>query len=330
MRLWRRAKAAALTRRRLLAGVGLSALAGVGGTALRGSPSPSQPTTAEPATGPAIHAATVWRGGYAGLVAGPDGVAPHLLHVGGDRRVRIGQRLPVTLPPEFQPWGIAAAGGTLWITGTVGHLAEVVTVDNRADGVPEEFRDIAAAGDPALPDGVFDLEVWHYRPALYASDGESVTAVELPVPDEIRWGAATAIATDGHGTLVVALDGCPDPDAAVVTRSHLAVSTDNGLTWQQWLLDKSLREGYATTLSVTGGRLAAACVDGEGTRRLRLGPLSPRPELRLVETVSGGGPVAGVLFDGRDGVRLVSDGVVVNGTDDMWITVQVDGAYLGG
>ena len=32
----------------------------------------------------------------------------------------------------------------------------------------------------------------------------------------------------------------------------------------------------------------------------------------------------------RDGVRLVSDGVVVNGTDDMWITVQVDGAYLGG
>lgn len=324
---WRReAKAAALTRRRLLAGVGLSTLAGVGGAALRGSPSPSQP-----AAQPAIHAATVWEDRYAGLVVNPDGTsAPHLLQVGDDRRVVVGQRLPLRLPPEFEPWGIAATGGTLWITGTARHLAEVVTVDNRADGVPEEFRDIAAAGDPALPDGVFDLEVWHHRPALYASDGESTTPIDLPVPDEIRWGAATAVVTDGRGTVVVALDGCPDPDAAVVTRSHLAVSTDNGRTWRQWLLDRSLREGYATTLTVTGGRLVAACVDGEGTRRLRLGPLGPRPELRLVETVRGGGPVAGVLSDGGDGVRLVGDGVVVNGAEGMWITVREDGAYLMG
>lgn len=322
----RRATTPVLTRRRLLTGIGLSTLAGLGGTALAGLPSALQPAGA-----PAIQAATVWRDGYAGLVAtGGEAPAVHRLHVEADQRVRVGQRLAATLPAQAQPWGIAATGDTLWVTGTVGHLAEVVRVDNRIDGIPEEFREVAAAGDPDLPDDVVDVEVWHYRPVLYATDGESVTPVDLPVPAEIRWGAATAVATDGERILAVALDGCPDPDAAIITRSHLAVSTDGGQTWRQWLLDDALREGYATTLTVAGGRLVAACVDGDGNRRVRQGPLGPRPELRPVEVETGYGPLAGVAPAGPDHVRLVTSGVVVNGADGKWITVREDGAYLTG
>lgn len=358
---------AALPRRRLLAGVGLSALAGAGVGALRGLPSgahDSVPEPAEPAepAGPTIRAATVWDGGYAGLVGDAhDQISIHRLRFGEDGHVTAGRRLDVELPQEFQPWGIAASGEQLWVTGTLGQLFEVVTVDNRPDTIPEEFREIAGEGDPDLPDEIFDLEVWHYRPALYAITGNQAEPVDLDVPEEIRWGAATGIVTDGAGTIAVAMDGCPDPDAAMVTRSHLAVSDDGGATWRQRLLDRARGEGFATTLVGTAGRLHALSVDGAGTRHLRSGILGSGPDLDLVDTVHDAGPVLAAVPDGRGGIKVLTevDGrirfdiyrqeaierraaaepepcacattevVAVHGADDLWMTITADGARLG-
>lgn len=353
--------AAALPRRRLLAGVGLAALAGAGVGALRGLPSGAH----DPGPGgaePAIRAATVWGGGYAGLVGDAyDQVSVHRLRFGEDGRVTPGRPLDVDLPPEFQPWGIAATGEQLWVTGTIGYLFEVVTVDNRADTVPEEFREIAGDGDPELPDEIFDLEVWHYRPALYAVTGDRAEPVDLAVPDEIRWGAATGIVTGDDGTIAVAMDGCPDPDAAVVTRTHLAVSGDGGATWRQRLLDRAGGEGFATSLVTTAGRLHALTVDGAGTRRLRSGILGTEPDLDLVDTVHDAGPVLAAVPDGRGGIKVLTEVggrvrfdiyrpeaidrraaaepapcacattevVAVNGADDLWMTIAADGARLG-
>lgn len=352
---------AVVSRRRLFAGVGLSALAGAGAGALRGFPSSAHDPVQDPAQ-PTIRAATVWRGGYAGLVGDAyDHISIHRLQFGEDGQVHIGSQLDVDLPDEFQPWGIAAGGGRLWVTGTLGNLFEVVTVDNRSDSVPEEFREMAGEGDPELPDAIFDLEVWHYRPALFAITGNRAEQVDLEVPEEIRWGAATAIVTDGPRSITVAMDGCPDPDAAVVTRTHLAVSNDGGATWRQRLLDRSLGEGFATTLVATGGRLLSLSVNGEGTRRLRSGLLGSDPDLDLVDTVHDAGPVLAAVPDGRGGVKVLAEGaggvgieaygpdtierraaaepapcactttdvVAVNGADDLWITVTADGAQLG-
>jgi hypothetical protein len=350
----------AVSRRRLLAGVGLSALAGVGAGVLRGFPSSAQdPTTMDAEL--TIRAATVWRNGYAGLVGdADDDIMLHELHFGADGNVAIGGQID-TLPHEFQAWGVAAIGDRLWVTGTNASLFEVVTVENGVDHLPEELREVAGEGDPELPDGVFEYEEWRYRPALYVV-GQGVEQVDLTVPERIGWGVATGIVTDGARSIIVAIDGSPHPDAGVITRTHLAGSTDGGQTWRQRLLDDSLHEGYATSLVGTEGRLLALSVDGAGTRRLRSGFLGSDPDLDLVDAVDGAGPVVAAVPDGQGGVKVLTqtaDGsigidayrrdtldrrdvaesgpcacattnvVAVNGADGLWIAVTADGARLG-
>jgi len=323
-----------MSRRAFIAGVGLSALAGVGVAALRGFPTFAE-AGHEFTSALHIRAATVWGDAYAALVgAADDHVTITRLHVGADRSVTVGEDLGVAWPHGFQPWGIAAIGERLLVTGSLASLFEVVTVDNRSDALPPGLRELAGDGDPGLPDAIIDYEVWHYRPALVAVEGGRVERVALPVPNGIGWGAATGIATDRVTKIAVAMDGCPDPDAHVITRCHLAVSADGGVTWQEQLVDRGLREGYATTLAGDGSSFFAVTVTGEGHRTVRRGVLGTDPSLTVVDSTDGAGPVRAVVANADGGVRLFerasnSDHIIaVNGVPGTWIAATQHGARL--
>lgn len=321
-----------VSRRGLLAGVGATALAGVGVATLRGYPILAQPGTPSLA----IRAVTAWGDGFAALVGADDhAVTVHPLRLGGDRQLTVDPPLAVRWPHEFQPWGIAATGNRLWVTGSMASLFEVVAVDNRTDAVPEELREMAGEGDPDLPDAIVDYEVWHYRPAVFTiegEEGERVEPVEILVP-ELGWGSATGVATDGTGTIAVAMDGNPDPDAHVISRCHLAVSTDGGSTWRQGPLDRALGEGFATTVVATGESLVALTVNGGGIRTRRAGRLGAGLRLDHESRIEGLGPVHAAVADGSGGVDLVTESagrriIAVNGLSNTWITVTGAGARL--
>jgi hypothetical protein len=143
----------------------------------------------------------------------------------------LGPPLPLPLPADFHPRSMAARGATLWITGA-----------------------LEIAPDRA-------------RPALVRIEDATASYVDLPVPKAIRSGIATAISPHGDNGIAVVIEGCPDPHLAVITRSHLALSDDNGRTWTGRPIASGLVEGYGTVLTETDQGLFLA-VAGEGTQTI--------------------------------------------------------------
>ncbi|WP_158630383.1 hypothetical protein [Glycomyces terrestris] len=185
----------------------------------------------------------------------------------------LGPPLPLPLPADFTPHSMAAAGAILWVTGA---------------------RELA-------PDRA--------RPALVRVRDGVGAYVDLPVPEAIRSGIATAATPLGNG-LAVAIEGGPDEHLAVLSRSHLAVSADGGRTWTEQPLASGLGEGYGTVLAETDRGLFAAVADGAGTQFAYTGRLtesaSPALVLAPAGTVAGAGrPMAAVAGDAH--VSLYSD-----------------------
>lgn len=291
-----------LTRRTVLTGAAALLVAGI--TAAPGRAGAS-------GAAQSIRSAAARGGELLALIADGGAVEPYAIRrftVENDGCVSLGERLPVDLPAGFHPHSMAARGETLWVTGAVDELVKTVTVDNRSDPPLSELGASTDPGeaDPALPDGVVDVDVYRARPALLRVQGDRSAFAELPVPAQIRSGAATAVALPGRHGLAVAVEGCPDTDLAMITRSHLAFSVDDGRTWRHVPLAEGLGEGYGTVLAATGDRLVAVTADGAGTQTIRSGS-ALRGGLELVATEDGAGrPIAAVPTDDGE-VSVFSD-----------------------
>lgn len=257
-----------LTRRTVLTGAAALLAATAAGTAA--------PRPARAAALPQIRAAAAGWTGHDGellvLTADPATETDYALHLleaaGPDAPAELGPPLPIPLPAAFHPHSMAARGGVLWVTGTdeLGH--------DRA------------------------------RPALVRIEDGAADHTPLPVPRAIRSGIATGVAPFGTGGLAVVLEGGPDPHAAVVTRSHLAVSVDGGRTWTQRRLASGLGEGFGTVLTATDRGLFAATADRTGAQTLHVG--APGRRLDAVPAASRAGrPMAAVVEAG--GVSVFSD-----------------------
>ncbi|WP_100448868.1 sialidase family protein [Glycomyces xiaoerkulensis] len=274
------------------------------------------PRAAAAAAPTALRAATVRDGRVLALTADEAGhYAIRPVEADAGRRVELGPPLEVSLPERFHPHSIAAVGGTLWITGAVD-----------------------AGRHRALP-GLFRVET------------DRAEAVALPVPDPIRSGAATSIAPLGAEALAVAVEGGPDPHAALIARSHLALSADGGLTWTDRPLAADLGEGYGTVLAGHDGRLYAVAADGAGDQTVYSGlidaeiePVAAEPGAgRPMAAVATGGDQVAVFSDrdgsvhgaryGRDGRRPESAGhgggrtgevVAVQGRPNAWLETEDD------
>jgi hypothetical protein len=172
---------------------------------------------------------------------------------------------------------------------------------------------------------------------------------DLPIPDEIRSGIATAITPLGTDGLAVVIEGCPDPHLAVITRSHLASSADRGRTWTERPLATGLGEGFGTVIAETERGVFAAVADGTGAQAIHLGGPDPSP----VATLSGAGrPMAAVagaahvsVFSDHDGTvtetRFTTEGTLlessrtcdcrgeilaVSGSRGLWL--EIDGSTV--
>ncbi|MCH7229403.1 hypothetical protein L0U85_00775 [Glycomyces sp. L485] len=273
--------------------------------------------------------------------------------VDADRRVALGERLAIDLPAGFHPHSMAARGETLWITGAVDEFVKTVTVDNRFDALPERLRDLADPddADPYLPDGIVDIDVYRARPALLRVQDSRPAFVELPTPEQMGSGAAMAIALLGNDDIAIAIEGCSDPDLAVISRSHLAVSVDDGRTWRYQSAAVGLGEGYGTVLASVGDRILAVTADGDGTQTLHVG----RPGIgfeRAAAQTGAGRPMAAIptaegsvsVYSDRDGkvseARFTAEGralesagaacgcagevLAVQGLADAWLEADGD------
>lgn len=186
----------------------------------------------------------------------------------------LGPPLPLPLPADFTPHSMAATSAVLWLTG-------------------------ARALAPDRP-----------RPALVRIEDAAARYADLPVPDTIRAGIATAVSPFGNG-LAVAIEGGPAEHLAALSRSHLAVTTDGARTWTGHGLAAGLGEGYGTVLAYTGHGLFAAVADGAGTQYAYTGRLTESTALALTPAGTrphAGRPMAAVaadthvsLFSERDG-----------------------------
>ncbi|SDD84134.1 hypothetical protein [Glycomyces harbinensis] len=255
-----------LTRRTLLTGAA-ALLAATAATAA--------PRRAEAADLPQIRAAAAgWtgrRGELLVLTADPVTEADYALRLleatEPDAPAELGPPLPIPLPADFHPHSMAALGSVLWVTGAV------------------------------------ELDHDRARPALVRIEHAEGAYTQLPVPKAIRSGIATGVTPFGATGLAVVLEGCPDPHSAVVTRSHLAISTDAGRTWTQRRLASGLGEGFGTVLTGTGQGLFAATGDQDGTQTIHIGS---KERIEAVATIPGTGrPMAAVAE--ADGVRVFSD-----------------------
>lgn len=259
------------------------------------------------ASGPTIRSATMRRDEILALTAETDGgYAIRSLTI-GDQRADLGERLALALPDGFHPHSMAAQDGTLWITGAIDEIARTVTVDNRIDAVPPELRGLVDPddADPTLPDGIVEIDVHRARPALLRIRDDEAEFVDLPVPKEIRSGAATTLAVLEDGALAISIEGCSDPDVALIARSHLAVSLDDGTTWHDQILDDGLGEGYGTILAATGGRLWAVTADHAGNQAIRSG--GAEADLALESDHAGVGRPMAAVVTAEDQVTLFSD-----------------------
>ncbi|WP_026928487.1 hypothetical protein [Glycomyces tenuis] len=226
-----------------------------------------------------IRSAAAFGDGLVALTADAGAAAPYAIRhlvVDADQRVALGERLAVDLPSGFHPHSMAARDATLWITGAV---------------------DEAAA------------DASRARPALLRIDGDRVAFAELPVPAQIRSGVATSLTLPGARGIAVAVEGCPDAEITMITRSHLAFSADDGRTWRDGLIVEGLGEGYGTVLAAVGDRILVVTADGAGTQTSYTGVDTA---LELVATVQGAGrPMAAIpTADGEVSVFSDSGGEV--------------------
>ncbi|MQM27432.1 hypothetical protein [Glycomyces albidus] len=268
-----------LSRRTVLTGAA-ALIAGAAGV-------PARPARA--AQAPRIRAAAAgWSGRDGELLvlteeSEPTGAADYALRVlepagaaepGAAVTGALGPPLPLPLPGDFAPHSMAATGPVLWVTGA---------------------RELA-------PDRV--------RPALVRIENGVGGYVDLPVPEDVRSGVATAASPLGSG-LAVAIEGGPGEHLAALSRSHLAVTADGARTWTGRRLADDLGEGYGTVLTETDRGLFAAVADGAGTQFAFTGRLTEATALVLAPagTLPGAGrPMAAVaaaahvsLFSDRDG-----------------------------
>lgn len=292
-----------LTRRTVLSGAAAMLVAGLA--------APRRAAANGPA--PEIRSAADFGGELLALTAEGELASPYALRrlsVDADRHVGLGDRLALDFPAGFHPHSMAARGRTLWVTGAVDELVKTVTVDNRSDALPPRLESLARAGDadPALPDAVVDIDVYRARPALLRFQDGWAAYVDLPAPAQIRSGAATAIALPGERAVAVVVEGAPQTGLAMITRSHLALSRDDGSTWRHGLVADGLGEGYGTVLAAAGERLYAVAADGEGNQSAYTGGIEAA--LGFVAAQEGAGrPMAAVptgdgevsVFSDRDG-----------------------------
>ncbi|MDA1362744.1 hypothetical protein O1R50_24210 [Glycomyces luteolus] len=202
----------------------------------------------------------------------------------------LGPPLQLSLPAGFHPHSMAALGAVLWITGAV------------------------------------ELAPGEVRPALVRVHNSASTYAELPVPKTIRSGIATAITPLGDGGLAVAIEGCPGSHLTAITRSHLALSKDQGRTWTGRPLASGLGEGYGTVMTDSDHGLFIAVVDGDGTQtvhtRAKSGVLKQAADLP-----DAGRPMAAVaaadhvsVFSDRDGTvvrtRFTAEGEILESLSD--------------
>ncbi|GAA1660602.1 hypothetical protein GCM10009830_02100 [Glycomyces endophyticus] len=240
---------------------------------------------ARAAANPQIYAAAAGWTGYGGelLVLTGEAETDHALRVlepaesAGTVTGVLGPPLPLPLPDGFVPHSMAATGATLWVTGA---------------------RELGP--DRAVP-------------ALVRIDGAAGEYVDLPVPDSIRSGIATAVTPLGTG-LAVAVEGGPDEHLTVLSRSHLAITAD-GRAWTEQELAAGLGEGYGTVLAETDRGLFAAVADGAGTQSAFTGRLAEAAVPRLVLTAAGtvanaGRPMAAVAADAYVSLYSDRDGVI--------------------
>jgi hypothetical protein len=200
-----------------------------------------------------IRAAAWWRDRLIALTASaaePAQYALHYLDVGADGVAVLGDGIGPALPSDFVPVEIAATGEVLWVGGAIDHLASVVTVDNRIDDLPEGLRELTSEEDldPAIPAGVSKMEVRQSKPGLVRISDDSVELADFPIPTDIQSGVVSSVDVSPDGVLGIVIDGCDDPDMAMVTRSHVAVSYDGGSTWDSNLLADDIGEAYGSAL----------------------------------------------------------------------------------
>jgi hypothetical protein len=255
-----------LTRRTVLTGAAALLTAGTAGLAV--------PRPACAASLPQIRAAAAGWMGRGGellvLTADPATEADYALRLltpteNPDSGAELGPPLPLPLPAGFHPHSMAALGDTLWVTGAT------------------------------------ELAPDRARPALVRVRDSKATYAPLPLPKTIRSGIATAVAPLGDRGLAVAIEGCPDPHLAVITRAHLALTADDGRSWTDRPLATGLGEGYGTVLAATGSGLFAVVADGEGAQTIRVGK-----RLSKAATLTDAGrPMAAVAA--ADHVSVFSD-----------------------
>jgi hypothetical protein len=288
-----------LTRRTVLTGAA-ALLAGAAAAAA----SPARAATAPPI----YAAATGWtgRGGELLVLTAEtesDRAFDHALRVlepaeAADGTVTgvLGPPLPLPLPADFTPHSMAATGATLWLTGA---------------------RELG-------PDQA--------RPALVRIDEGAGEYVDLPVPQGIRSGIATAVTPLGGG-LAVAVEGGPDEHLTVLSRSHLAVSRDGGRTWTEQQLATGLGEGNGTVLAETDRGLFAAVADGAGTQYAYTGRLTESTGLALTpagNVANAGRPMAAVVDDTHVSLYSDKDGAITETrfTDDERTETAFGGTAL--
>ncbi|THV43009.1 hypothetical protein [Glycomyces buryatensis] len=202
-----------------------------------------------------------------------DNYALQTLTVDGQGQAALGPALPMALPADFHPHSIAARAATIWVTG------------------------------------VIELAADRARPGLVRILSGRAAYVALPVPEQIRSGAATAIALPGEGTIAVAVEGSPDEHLALISRSHLAVSADDGRTWTHRPLADGLGEGYGTALADTGSGLFAVVAAYDGAQTVYTGA-AEAPLTTAVTLPDAGRPMAVVSSDAYVSVFSERSGAV--------------------
>lgn len=290
-----------LTRRTVLSGAAAMLVAGFA----------AAPRAAAHGPAPEIRSAADYGGELLALTAEGESASPYALRrlaADADRRVSLGDRLALDFPAGFHPHSMAARGRTLWVTGAVDELVKTVTVDNRSDALPPRFASLASPGDadPALPDAVVDVDVYRARPALVRFRDGRASYVDLPAPAQIRSGAATAVALPGERAVAVVVEGAPETGLAMITRSHLALSPDDGRTWRHGLVADGLGEGYGTVLAAEGDRLYAVAADGEGNQSAYTGGTA-EAALGFVAAQEGAGRPMAAVPTGEGEVSVFSD-----------------------